>query len=115
MRKPAIWTGLAVALFALAACDAEVPSLEDAQQALEKAGETVEKAKGLVANLDADKIKEIGELAVEIEKNPEKAQELLKDHGMDKEQFQKVVDAIGQSPELKKLFEAAKDAARKAS
>lgn len=104
----------ALSLVALAACEGETPSLEQAQKALEKAGDAVDKASELAQKLDQGKIQELANLAAEIEKEPGKAEELLKQHGIDRAQFQKALERIRQDPELQKIFDAAKELAEKA-
>jgi len=115
MRIRALAAGLAaLSLVALAACEGETPSLDDARKALEKAGTAVDKASELVKSLDQDKIRELARLAAEIEKEPGKAEELLEEHGLDREQFQKLVERIRQDPELAKIFDKAKELAGQA-
>ena len=105
MRIPTLATVLAIpVLLALVACDREVPSLEQASSKISAALE----------ELNPDRIEELAKLAARIEKDPTKAEALLKEHGLDREQFQKVVDKIQSDPNLKKLFEKAKELAKNA-
>ena len=119
MRYLMIPAMLITTCFVFAACDGETPSLEDAQKAYDKASETAgtvaEKAgevSDFVKNLDGDKVKELAKLAAEIEKDPSKAGELLKEHGLDKKQFDEAVQKISENPELKKVFDSAKELAK---
>ena len=104
MRFPLIAVG--AVLFALSACDGEVPSLEEAKQTLAKASKALE-------NLDANKVQELAKLVSELEKDPAKAEQLLKDHGITREQLDQAVKAISENPQLKQAFDAAKQAAER--
>ena len=75
----------AVSLLSLAACDGDTPSLDKAQETLKKAteqaGDAVEKASGLLDNLDTSKVDELAKIAGEIEKDPSQATQLLEKAG----------------------------------
>lgn len=92
----------AVALFSLAACDGEVPSLDQAK----------EKAAAMVKEMGEEKIAELGRLAAKIEKDPSQAEQILKDAGFDRKAFDKAIEKIQSDPNLKKAFEKAKEMAK---
>lgn len=94
----------ALCLVSLAACDGET-SLDDA---LKQVGDAADKVSNFVDNLDTGKVKELAELAAEIEKDPSKATDLLEKAGMSRSDFDKAVKAIQDNPELAKVFAAAK-------
>jgi hypothetical protein len=95
---------LAIAGLPLAACEKQ-PSLEEALKTLSGTAETVS---GLLEDLNGEKIGKLADLVVELDKHPEKRQELLKEHGIDSKELERALKRIQDDPELRKIFEAAK-------
>ncbi|HMB68148.1 MAG TPA: hypothetical protein VKU85_02515 [bacterium] len=95
---------IAALTLALAACEEE-PSLEDALKTLSGTAETVS---GLLEDLNGEKIGKLADLVVELDKHPEKRDELLKKHGIDAKELEKALKRIESDPELRRIFEAAK-------
>jgi hypothetical protein len=97
---------LAAALLApaLSACEKE-PTLEDALKTLSGTAETVS---GLLEDLNGGKLGKLADLVVELDKHPEKRDELLKEAGIDAKELEKALKRIQSDPELRKIFEAAK-------
>jgi hypothetical protein len=93
----------------LSACEKE-PTLEDALKSLSGTAEAVS---GLLEDLNGEKIGKLADLVVELDKHPEKRDELLKVAGIDAKELEKALKRIRSDPELKKIFEAAKRLAEK--
>jgi hypothetical protein len=94
----------AVLLPPVSACEEE-PTLEDALKTLSGTAETVS---GLLEDLNGEKIGKLADLVVELDKHPEKRDELLKEYGIDAKELERALKRIESDPELRKIFEAAK-------
>ena len=94
----------AVLALPLSACEEE-PTLDDALKTLSGTAETVS---GLLEDLNGEKLGKLADLVVELDKHPEKRDELLNEYGIDAKELEKALKRIESDPELRKIFEAAK-------
>ena len=98
----------------LASVGALLGACDQVQDARDKYSSVKEAAKALAASdLAPEKLEDFVNLAIEIEKDPSKAEKLLADQGISKEEFQKTMKSIQDNPKLAELFEQAKKAAAK--
>ncbi len=101
-------------LFAIAACQKEAgDGLDQVKGAAGELAGSAEKLASSVENLGKDKVQEMGKIAALIETAPAKAEQMLKDLGMSRADFDKMVAKIKDNDELNKIFEAAKNLAKK--
>ena len=91
------------------AAPAAEPSTESAAAVAPKAPEpTAFTDAAPPAELDVSKVREIAEIAVEIEKDPGRAAEILADHGISVDRLEGILYDIAQDPVLAKTFQDAK-------
>ncbi|GJM45339.1 MAG: hypothetical protein DHS20C21_21810 [Gemmatimonadota bacterium] len=98
-------------LLSVSACGKEAPTMEEAA---DKASSAVSSAVEKVQNLDTEQINKFAKIAAQIEKEPAKMEAFLAEHGVSKEMFQKTLEKIQSDPNMKKMFDEAKEMAKNA-
>lgn len=100
------------ALLLAAGCAQQAQQGEGAPAADQAAGSAMQEAASAVADMTPEKVQEIAQIVVHLAQNPEKATEILAEHGMTQEQVDAAVAKIQANPEMNSMFEAAKTSAQ---